>query len=257
MALDTFSKFYYINQSIDQSNQNINFDEGGGSLLAQVAVGSYTISELALAIKTAMDASGTLDYTVTLDRDNRLFTISSTAPFDLLVATGAQAGSSIFPVIGFTVSDRTGFSSYVGNEPSGVEYNPQFILQSYIAPGFHQERIQPTVNEAASGVIEVVSFGVRQFISMDLMFITNNPMDGKVIKNNINGIQDALDFMEFATTKAPLEFMPDENNSSLFYKVFLDKTPTDGDGLGFVLSEETGNNLRDIYKIGRLRWRII
>ena len=165
MALDTWSKFYYVDEITD-SNRSLNFDEGAGELLAEVERGAYTLDELALAIKTAMDAVGTLVYTVSLDRDTRIFTISSTAPFDLLVSTGTQSAISIFSVIGFTGADRTGLSTYDSNNSSGSAYSVQFKLQDYVAPDYSQEKIQASINESADGTIEVVSFGTRKFIEM-------------------------------------------------------------------------------------------
>lgn len=256
MAIDSWSKFYYVD-SVTRSNQNLNFDEGSGELQAIIDVASYTLDELPLAIKTAMDAVGTQEYTVTLDRATRVFTISASGSFDLLIDTGTQAGTSIFSVIGFTGADLTGLTTYSGNAQSGTSYGVQFKLQDYVAPDFSQQRIQPAVNESASGKIEVVSFGIRKFIEMNLMFITNSVMDGKVIRNNASGVEDALSFLEFATTKAPLEFIEDDLDSDTFYKVILESAPGSSDGTGFILKEETGNNLRDIYKTGLLKWRIV
>lgn len=255
MALNSFSKFYYIG-GVSLSNQNINFDEGGGELLAAVEISSYTIEELALAVKTALDAAGTLVYTVDFDRDTRKFTISATGSFDLLVSTGTQASTSIFDLLGFTGGDLTGASSYTADSVAGSQYKVQFKLQDYVAENFLQERIQPNVNESASGELEVVSFGTRKFIEMNLLFITNLPMDGKVIRNNPSGVEDSIAFLEFATTKAPLEFMPDESDPDTFTSLILESTENSSNGLGFLLKEETGKNLPGVYRTGLLKWRV-
>ncbi len=256
MAIDTFSKFYF-DYDVDDTNKNLNFNEGAGELKAVVAIKSYTLDELPLAIKTAMDAVGTLVYTVSVDRTTRVFTISSTASFDLLITSGLQVGTGIFSTIGFTGADLTGLSTYSGNNSAGKEYKVQFKLQDYIAPNFAQERIQPSVNESASGNIEVVSFGIRKFIEMNLLYITNLQQDGHFIRNKTTGVEDAIEFLEFATSKAPLEFMPDEDDPATFFKVLLESTASDSNGIGFLLREETGKNLRDMFQTGRLRWRIV
>ena len=91
---------------------------------------------------------------------------------------------------------------------------------------------------------------------MDLLFITDLEMDGKVIRNNPTGKQDAIDLLTFAIKRGPIEFMPDKDNSADFTQVILDRTPQDGKATKFKLREETGKNLPNIYKTGKLDFRV-
>lgn len=256
MSLSTFSSFY-LTFEITSDNQNINFDEGGGELLASISVGSYSLSGLLVAMKTALDSAGADTYTVTVNRSTRIITISSTGTFSLLLQTGSQVGTSPFELIGFTGTVDTGTaSSHSGDSGAGVEYRNQFILQDYVGPDDFQETIDATVNEAASGALEVVSYGTRRFVEMNVMFINDFPQDGRVIKNNPNGRADAQAFMQSLIKKGPLEFMPDFANPSVFYELVLESTPESKDGVGYRLKEEIGLNLPGYFRTGVLRFRV-
>ena len=164
----------------------------------------------------------------------------------------------MYETIGFTGSvDLTGGTSYTSDSAIGSDYVTQFPPQSYVAPGFRKEKGDASVNQTASGVIEVISFGDVQYIEADLLFITDIPMDGKVIRSNATGVQDAIDFLTFATKRGPIEFMPDKDDTSTFYQCILDRTPEDGKGTKFKLKEETGKSLPGIYRTGRLDFRIV
>src|SRR5690606_20169751 len=111
------------------------------------------------------------------------------------------------------------------------------------SPEEFQERIGASVNESANGEIEVISFGLRKFIEMNIMYINNRPQDGTVIKTNLSGVSDAIDFMEFITQKFPFEFIPDIADRDTFYKVLLESTPQSREGVGFKLRELVGRGL--------------
>ena len=174
MALDTFSVFYYF-EKIDSTNQNMNFDEGGGELTAKLTPGTYPISQVATLIKTAMDAVGGFDYVVTLNRSTRTFTITSAGNnFDLLISTGSQVGTSPWTLLGFTqATDLTGADNYSSASAAGDAYEPQFKLQDYVDKEMFIDRVDATNNESASGKIESVAFGSRQFIVLSIKFITD------------------------------------------------------------------------------------
>ena len=210
------------------------------------------------AVKTALDVSGGQEYTVTVDRDTRQITISATSNFDLLLSTGSQVGTSPWQLLGFTQGvDLTGSNSYTGASPAGSEYITQFAPQNYVDPEKSQQRIDAAVNESASGVIEVISFGIRKRIEMNLMWITNIKSDGKIIRNNPTGVQDAETFLQYITGRPQLEFMPDKDDSNTFYEVQLERTQADTNGVGYLLKEEIGNNLPGYYQTGLLVFRVV
>jgi len=257
MSLSTFSVFYY-GYEIDESNNTINFDEGSGELSAIIDTGSYTATGILTAIKTAMDAVGSNTYTIALDRDTRKITISSGSNFDLLVNSGTAVGTSPWTELGFTGgADRAGASSYEGAGASGSSYEPQFILQNYVDPNQNRELVDASINESAAGIITTVGFGSRSFIEMNITFINNYGESAWFLKANTSGKSDAEDFLTHCTQKRPLEFMPDIDDRSTFYKVILESTPSSGKGIGFKLRELTGRGLPGYYETGTLKFRVV
>lgn len=254
--IQTFSKFYYGHQ-VTTLNLNIPFDEGGPELTAQVQTGSYTLSEFIVVVQDALNVAGANTYVVSVDRDTRLITISADGTFSLLVATGATIDSGLFGLLGFTGADRTGSTSYTGDTESGSVYRPQFKLQSYIDRTNFQEAQDASVNVSATGAVEVISFGINEFYEMDIKFITNLPMDGKVIRNNPNGLENAVSFLQDITLKNRFEFMPDEDDSDEFSKVILESTPGSNDGTGYRLKELFTKNIPDVYETGIMKLRVV
>ena len=119
------------------------------------------------------------------------------------------------------------------------------------------ERIDPTVSESASGQIESVAFGLRRFIEMSLKFITDKPMDGKVIKNNSTGKADFERFMQEIILKRPLEFIPDIADRNTYFTVTLEQLPGNNKGTGYRLRELVNVGLPGIYEINNIRFRVV
>lgn len=256
MALSTFSTFYY-GFEITSDNQFLNFDEGGGELSASLEIGAYSMDEMRTVIKTAMDAAGGDTYTVAINRTTRVFTISSTGSFSLLLGTGTQVGASPFSLLGFTSgSDTASASSHSSTSAAGFEYQPQFQLQDYIDANNFQEKIDSSVNESANGIIEVVNFGIRKFTEFSLKFVTNYAQDNYVIKNDPSGVANAQAFLQEITSKNPVEVMFDIDDRDTFDKLVLESTPTSRQGTAYKLNELTGRNLPGYYEINRLKFRV-
>jgi len=256
MALSTFSIFYY-GYTVNAGNKFINFDEGAGELTAQIEIGSYTLTEILVKIKTAMDAVGTDTYTVTVDRDTRIITIASDGTFSLLLSTGSQVGSSPFSLLGFTSgADTASAASHAGDEASGFSYKPQFILQDFTDSDNWQEAIDSSVNESATGSLEVVNFGTRFFTEFSFKFISNLSQDHTIIKNNPTGLADAQVFLREITTKNPVEIMFDISDRATFKKIVLESTPSSSTGTAYKLKELTGKNLPGYYEINNLKFRV-
>jgi len=100
-------KFSSFKLDVDSTNNKIDFKEGGAELTATVADGSYTLSTIATAIETAMNAAGGT-YTVTIDKDEKM-TITGLVAFTLLPLGGTNRDTSTLPHLGFkqdfTVAD--------------------------------------------------------------------------------------------------------------------------------------------------------
>lgn len=253
----TFSKFNY-GFNITSENYIINFDEGGPELSALLNPGSYTLGEFASEIQSALNTAGALEYTVSINRSTHKLTIAATGVFSILLSSGSNIGLSPFDIMGFTqVVDLTGLTSYTAQDRAGFEYYPQFLLQSYVPPEHFKESSDATVNETASGRVEVVRFGIVASIEMDIKFITSLTMDGKVIKNNPSGLEDALDFLSDISQKRRFEFVPDVDTPGTFYKVILDTAPGFNKGTGFKLRELFAQNLPNIYETGLLTLRVV
>ena len=257
MALSTHSVFYY-GIDIDETNNIINFDEGGGELSAAISVGSYAVTDFLTQIKTAMDAVGGQAYTVSFDRDTRLVTISASGTFSLLVSTGTQIGVGVFLLMGFTGADRTSTNSYTGNAGAASSYEPQFVLQSYISSDDSQELVDASVSESASGKVQVISYGTRKFFELNITLATNVEQSGTAfLKNNPSGVSDLRDFMQSIIKKGEFEFMPDINSRSSFSKVILESTPDSSVGTSYKLKELYSRNLPGYFETGLLRLRLI
>lgn len=257
MTIQTTPVFYFIDP-IDNTNFALNFVEpniSASELEAQLNPGGRTMTNLMVEVERAMNDAGQETYTVTLDRDTRLVTISGTDTFELLVATGSN-GNSVFSLLGFTGADRTGSSSYEGDTPIGTEYIPQFPLQDYIDFNDNLDNVQSSVQETASGVVEVVTFGNKQFTEFNITFITDRfKVKGNPIQNNQNAIQEARDFLTFAITKQNIEFMKDKSDRDTFDTVLLERTPQSRDGTAFLLRELISRGFEEFYETGKIRFR--
>jgi len=257
MSLTTFSKFYF-GHTITSVNNAIDFDEGGAELQATIANGDYTLTEFLVAIKTAMDAVGALTYTVTVDRATRFITISSTSNFTLRCNTGSRSGSSAYGLMGFdTASNKTGASTYTGTIASGSEYKPQSLLIDHIASEDWLEKNDAVVNESASGIVQVIFFGNTNFIQMNIRLATNRTISScqPEIEYQANGVSNLRNFMEYAITKAKVEFMPDRDTPATFQKVLLEKTEESKNGTSFKLKEL--KKAAGYFETGTLVWRVV
>lgn len=255
MSITTTPVFYY-GFTVTVNDIYINFDEGIGELTATVTAGSYSFTDLASAIATALNNVGGQEYTVTANRADRTYTISASSNFDLLFSSGSNAGLSIASVIGFAATDQTSANSYTGSA-CGSEFIPQFPLQSYVGLNDYQESAQANINESASGSVEVFSIGTRKFLEFNIGPTTDNAMrsSGGLFTNDSNAVSKLRSFMEYAITKGDIEFMPDQSNRSTFNTIILERTPTSGTGTGFKLRELYGRGLVGFFETGLLRFR--
>lgn len=255
--INTHSKFYF-DYVVTADNQSLDFDEGGGEIQANVAVGSYTLTEMLDAVATAMNDAGANTYAVSVNRATRIITIESEGEeiFELSVATGTRVGSSVWAAIGFTGADRTGANTYSGNLAAGKEYVTQFMLQGYIPTEHKIGASDGVVNKAASGRVEVFRFGEERFMKCEIKWVTDAVMpDGHPIRNDQSGVSKLQVFMAYLITKGPLEFMPDEDTVATFETLILDATEKDKNGIAFELKELYAKGLPGVYETGALTFR--
>lgn len=255
--IETRSSFFYLDP-VDSTNIYLDFKEGAGSeLTADIPVGKYTHSELPAAISSALNGIGALTYTVTFDRDARKFTISASGAFTLLISTGSHVGANIFTLLGFTGSDTSSSASHIANLKAGTEYRPQFYLQDWVDATDNQKSISPAVNKTASGDIEVVKFGIEKFYEFTIMIATDiDQKNTGFIETDLSGVSNLRAFMQFCAQKNNLEFMPDRDTKSDFFKIMLESTETVSNGTGYKLKELYDKGLSGYFESGKLVFRL-
>lgn len=256
MSLLTHSKIYF-GTVVDDTNYNLDFDEGGSELTAVLEIGSYTLEQLADEISRALNEAGALTYTVTVNRTTRVFTISAGSNFTLRIASGSHLGTTAFGLAGFTGANVTGDDSYTGNAAVGSVFTTQFILQSYVGSEDSQAATYGTVNKSASGKVEVVSFGTESFVEFNVKYATAIAMAGDVIRNSATGVSDLQALMQYLITKGPCEFMPDEDVPATFQNLLLESTADDSKGLKYKLREMYGQGLPGFFETGLLKFRVV
>lgn len=257
MTIQTKSSFIY-GFIIDSESTLLNFNEGIIELTAELNPGSYSLTSMATEVARALNQIGTIEYVVTANRATRVFTISSTANFDLLCNTGSNVGLSGWEVFGFSVlTDKTGQSTYDGDFNAGKLFTPQFHLQDYISFDDWQGFASSSVNESASGVTEIYSLGSRQFSEFNIKYQNNglSGSKGSSIDYDDNGVANLRSFMQFAITKGPIEFMQDRTDSNTFETMILEKSPGSSKGTEFKLKELTSRNLAGWFETGKLKFR--
>jgi len=257
--INTFSKFYYGHE-IGINNYIIPLDEGSGEINVELRVGNYSLQNFIKEVERALNQFGTQEYVVTVNRATRLITISAPNNFDLLFQTGSLSSISVRQLLGFTFNDFTSDNEYTGTIASGKEYIPQFKLQDYRAFSNNKEFLQSSVNESGKGIVEVVSFGVKQIMTCNIKFINNinrKSLQAKgLMKNDPQGVENANDFMTYIIGKADIEFMPDENDPSEFDTCLLERTEESKNGTSYLLKEMTETiKLNDYYETGKLTFR--
>ena len=258
MSLSTYSKFYY-GHTVTIDNQYLDIDEGSGAIAVVIPIGTYTLTKFCEVIAQALNDYGTNTYTVTVNRATRFITITSDNPVDILGATGANVSRSLLPLMGFAAIDVLNTLSTTGSSASGSEYKPQLPLQSYIPTTNSFKAASATVSKSASGnKVSVQSFGEERFMKCNIKFVTNIAQpSGSKLRSDTLAVTNLLNFLNYITTKAPIEFMADENTVSIFEKIILESTASQSDGTGYELKEYYDKNLPGYFETGNLTFKVI
>jgi hypothetical protein len=254
VSLKTRPLFYFIDP-VTVTNQFLDFSEGGPEINGKLVVGARSPEQLMLEAARALNDQGALDYTVTLNRVTRIVTIAASGVFELKPVTGTNAGQSIFSVLGFT-TDRSLAATYDSDLPVATEWRPQFFFKSYVDFDDFEEAVKASVQEAANGAIQTVSFGDRNFMMFEAMFITDGDMGtGNIIETQVDAVANVRTFLKFIRKKGNLEFMPDRDDPDTFFTVLHEKSADSSDGTGYRLHEMLGMGLADFYQTGMLTFR--
>lgn len=248
---------FYYGHTISENNSYIDFQEGADPVLvAQVAVGEYSFTDFLNAVALALNDNGTLNYSVSANRATRIVTITADGNFRILGATGVNSGQSVGGLIGIQ-TDTALALSHTGTFASGSSWEPQFYPQDYVDFEDQQSAIDGVIKQSASGKVETVSFGRKKIMEANFRFITDVPQNNSVIVSDSSAVLKARTFLEYAITKADLEFIPDKLKPETFVKCILESTPEDQNGLGFKLKELYSLGLAGYYETGVLKFRRI
>lgn len=258
MSLRSLSKFYY-GHSVTQKNRYISFSEGGAEIVAELRPGNYTLTRFAIEVSRAMSEAGSQDYWPTINRETRRITINADSNFELLCASGTTIGVGAYSLIGFSDLDRSGSNQYEGDLPSGYEYTPMMLLQSYVPFENFQEFVGSSVNKAINGDAEIISFGRGRFMECNIRYETNKAVGNLIgaYEQNLNALEDLREFLLAVTEAQKIEFMPDRDQADNYYSCLLDKTTQSGSGTGFKIRELFQEKLPDFYESGLLTFREI
>lgn len=251
MALNKYSAFYY-GHTILKNNRYLNFGEAYLDPVQRVGlvdIGAYTLTKFGDLIAKAMNATGSQEYTVTLDRTTRKFTISAPSNFELLLDTGSNKATSVFSLLGFTGSvDLVGSNSYEADSPSGENYITQTPLKNFSDFKYNKEKSEAVVKTTPAGITEVISYSTLERMKCDFPLITNY-IPQRHIRETITGVDEAESFLDYCITKAPLEFVYDYQDPNNFTPCILDRTSQNSKGVGYELKERVRDSLPGYYEI--------
>jgi uncharacterized protein YaiE (UPF0345 family) len=249
------SAFYYGIEVTAETNR-ISFSEGAGpELIGVLRSGKYTLTTFLNDVLRAMNDAGALTYSGSINRATRVYTITGSGTFTLKVASSSVT-TTAFATMGFTGYDRTGASSYTGTGAVGFSYQPQFRLQSFVSFDDNQKAVESTLNESASGAVELVRFGVVKLMECNITFITDIDQGvGGAIETNLSGVSAARNFMQSIVKKGPIEFIPDRLLPNAFRYCVLESTPENQKGVDFKLKEQFTRGLAGYYETGLLTFR--
>lgn len=251
MALNKYSAFYY-GHTILKSNRYINFGETYLDPVQRVGlvdIGAYTLTKFGDLIAKAMNSAGSQEYTVTLDRATRKFTISADNNFELLLDTGSNKTTSVFSLLGFTGNvDLTGSNTYEADSPSGEAYLTQTPLANFSDFSKNKEKSEAVVKTTPAGITEVISYSTLERMKCDLPAITDF-VPQRFIRATATGVQEAESFLDYCITKAPLEFVYDYEDADNFTPCILDRTSQNSKGVGYELKERVRDSLPGYYGI--------
>tara|TARA_R110002051_G_scaffold75594_1_gene137428 strand:- start:1290 stop:2087 length:798 start_codon:yes stop_codon:yes gene_type:complete len=245
--------------SIDNSNRFINFSEDAGvtQLTAAMDIGSYTLQQYTDLIAKALNSAGDLEYTVLLDRLTRTFTISSTANFQLLVASGNNISNSAFILMGFKVlTDLTGSNVYTSDSASGSQYVLQTELKNFSDFPRNKEKAEAVKRTTPNGIVETISYGVIERMKCDIPMVTDITPQQYIRETN-TGVQEIEDFLDYIIGINPIEFVYKLGEPNVFTNCIVDKTKSNSKGLGRELVERIKDKLPGYYEIKGLVFRKI
>ena len=220
------------------SNRFLNFFDGSSEKTATLPTRSFTLGQMADIIAAAMNDVGEQEYTVTLDRNGRYFTISADSNFSLLIDSGTNKGQSAFALLGFTgIADLTGTNSYISNESSGSQYITQTPIANFLSFERTKKKLESVVRKTPTNIREAISYGTEKLMRLDMPLITDIESGGNYLRQTSNGVGEADDLMTYLIDQKAVEFLEDVNLVNEFTPCVLNKTSTSPNGTGFQMKK--------------------
>lgn len=243
---------------ITKANQFINFQivNAGPVLTAVLNVANYTATELMAELQRAMQVADpahtyvwSIDRSVANGESNRVTVLSNGTYLKILFGTGVSAGNTPAGLLGFVSADLTGALTYSGTSQAGIILRPEFPTYDYLGPD--EWAINDGVkNISAAGLKETLVFAQVYFAQGRWQYITNF--------GNRTQKTEWETFLKYATKQLKFEFTPSiYEDPTKFYQVTLEKSPADGNGMGYKLNQMLSQNLYRFYDTGILEFRLI
>jgi hypothetical protein len=251
MALKAKSMFLYGYQILP-TNASIDFRAtiGGPVIQATIRVGYYSLTALLQECARAMNlADPDHQYTWTADRtvagglENRVSVSTDGTYLDLLFGSGPRTGSSVAYTIGFNPVDRTGATSYTGNRTSGTTLVTTLPGYNYLRPEFNHKAFG-AVNVSASGRKEAIVFQIQRFVQVQFKY-----------EPEIKALNEWGPLCDWMSQQRLFEFTPEVTSPNTFYEVTLEKSQSDGKGMGFSFKEMLPS-FPFLYDIGMMTFRV-
>lgn len=251
MALRDRSLLLY-GLEVTKFNQSLDFRAVslGPILQATLNLGFYSLTSLMTEIKRALQAADPAHiYTVTANRtvngglENRVTISTNGVYLDLLYLSGPRTSTTVAPLIGFAVTDRTGATTYTGTLSCGTVLVPDFVGYNYLSTDFNH-KVYGAVNVSASGVKEAVVFQIQKFWQVQFKYETQ-----------VKVVSEWLPLLDWAIQQRLLEFTPEISSPNTFFEGTIEKTSDDGKGLGYKFMEMLPNYPFN-YDTGLLTFRL-
>lgn len=250
MALTAKSLFTYKIE-VTTLNQNLDFKiaPAGPELTAVLDVGFYSPTSLAQQIAYQMQSLDSANiYTVSVARNimggtqNRITVATNGSYLSLLFGTGTNVNTSCSSLMGFNPADYTGATTYTGSSSTGSILIPDYLGFNYLDLN-NGAKVFGSVNVAASGLKEAVTFNIQQFIEVEYRYELAARLTAWA------------DFFTWAQAQKPFDFTPQISVPDTYYTCTLEKTSAHDQGLGWKMPEMLPL-LPNHYQTGPLVFRI-
>jgi|GEM_PF-5471265 len=250
MALTTKSLFLY-GFEVTATNRSLDFRAvmAGPILQATLRLGFYSLTGILVETARAMkEVDPTRIYTVSSDRtfsggtQNRTTILTNGSYLDLLFLSGPRTASTVAPLLGYTVTDKTGALFYQGTLTAGTSLVPDFWAYTFLPPEM-KRKVFGARNISASGEKETVVWNIQKFWQCSFKYET---------QANVKTYWRPL--IDWMIQQRPLEFTPEVGSPSVFYEGTLESTAQDGNGMAMDMKEQLPN-FPFLYETGMLVFR--